>query len=69
MMPIISEANQHQKKNQKQILLFLASVSLLCNFINCLDSTFQANEKLKRAQRDLNVANEQLSMRPYKPLI
>jgi hypothetical protein len=29
MMPIISEANQHQKKNQKQILLFLASVSLL----------------------------------------
>jgi hypothetical protein len=30
MMPIISEANQHQNKtNQKQIYCFLASVSLL----------------------------------------
>jgi hypothetical protein len=62
MMPIISEANQHQNKtNQKQLLLSSKCKSINCNFINCLDSTFQANEKIKRAQRDLNVANDQLS--------
>jgi hypothetical protein len=48
MMPIISEANQHQNKtNQKQLLLSSKCKSINCNFINCLDSTFQANEKLK----------------------
>jgi hypothetical protein len=63
MMPIISEANQHQNKtNQKQILLFLASVSLLTAILLIvLILLFKQMKKLKRAQRDLNVANEQLS--------
>jgi hypothetical protein len=52
MMPIISEANQHQNKtNQKQIYFSSKCKSINCNFINCLDSTFQANEKIKKSTK------------------
>jgi hypothetical protein len=63
MMPIISEAYQHQNKmNQKQLLLFLGSVSLLTAILLIvLILLFKQMKKLKRAQRDLNVANDQLS--------
>jgi hypothetical protein len=60
MMPIISEANQHQNKtNQKQLLL--ASVSLLTAILLIvLILLFKQMKKLK-GQKDLNVANDQLS--------
>ncbi|PKH66691.1 hypothetical protein CXF59_12240 [Flavobacterium sp. ALD4] len=62
MMPIISEAYQHQNKmNQKQLLLFLGSVSLLTVILLIvLILLFKQMKKLKMAQKDLNEANSQL---------
>jgi hypothetical protein len=67
MMPIISEANQHQNEPEAN-LLFSKCKSINCNFINVLILLFK---QMKKGHRDLNVANDQLSapMLPYKPLI
>ncbi|CAM2851084.1 DUF6377 domain-containing protein [Flavobacterium frigoris] len=63
MMPIISEAYEHQnQKNQQQLWLFLVSVSLLTVILLIvLILLFKQMKKLKIAQKDLNVANTQLS--------
>lgn len=63
MMPIISEAYEHQnQKNQKQLWLFLVSVSLLTVILLIvLILLFKQMKKLKIAQKDLNNANSQLS--------
>jgi hypothetical protein len=62
MMPIISEAYEHQnQKNQKQLWLFLVSVSLLTVILLIvLILLFKQMKKLKIAQKDLNNANSQL---------
>jgi hypothetical protein len=60
MMPIISEAINIRIKRTKQ-----STVSSKCKSINCLLIVlillFKQMKKIKRAQRDLNVANDQLS--------
>jgi hypothetical protein len=60
MMPIISEAINIRIKQTKQ-----STVSSKCKSINCLLIVlillFKQMKKIKRAQRDLNVANDQLS--------
>jgi hypothetical protein len=72
MMPIISEANQHQNKtNQKQLLLFLASVSLLTAILLIvLILLFKQMKKLKGHKGFERRKRSIISiMRPYKPLI
>lgn len=63
MMPIISEAYEHQNNtNQKQLWLFLVSVSLLSIILLVvLILLFKQMKKLKIAQEDLKAANAQLS--------
>lgn len=63
MMPIISEAYEHQNQtNQKQLWLFLVSVSLLTVILLIvLILLFKQMKKLKVVQKDLNTANSQLS--------
>ena len=63
MMPIISEAYQHQNQtNQRQLILFLISVSVLTVILLVVMMLlFKQMKKLKIAQKDLNLANEQLS--------
>lgn len=63
MMPIITEANELQNQaNQKQLWLFLASLSLLTLILLIvLVQLFKQMRKLKRTQKDLNAANLQLS--------
>ncbi|MEZ7498332.1 DUF6377 domain-containing protein [Flavobacterium sp. Arc3] len=62
MMPIISEAYEHQnQKNQKQLVLFLVSMSLLTVILLVvLILLFKQMKKLKTAQKELNEANSQL---------
>jgi hypothetical protein len=57
----VKQINIRIKRTRSKTTVSSKCKSINCNFINCLDSTFQANEKIKRAQRDLNVANDQLS--------
>ncbi|MDG2431077.1 DUF6377 domain-containing protein, partial [Flavobacterium sp.] len=62
MLPIISGAYQHQNKaNQKQLLLFLGSISVLTlGLLFVFFQLFKQMKKLKTAQKELNDANVQL---------
>jgi hypothetical protein len=63
MMPIISEAYQHQNEtNRFQLVLFLASASILSIILLViLFLLFKQMKKLNKAKQDIDLANIQLS--------
>jgi hypothetical protein len=63
MMPIISEAYQHQNEtNRFQLVLFLASASALSIILLViLFLLFKQIKKLNKAKQDIDLANIQLS--------
>jgi hypothetical protein len=70
MMPLsVKQINIRIKRTKSKLLLFLASVSINCNFIS--DPAFQTNEKLKGRKKRFERRKRSIisTLRPYKPLI